>query len=313
MSSADLDIETLLRHLGIRAHRRGRKWVALCPDPAHTDSKPSWSIIDSEGSRSHGSHHCFSCKFGGGPWELAAAVWGVSTEDAGKRLRELLGGRGKREAHVQKVTIKMPKKTEARRFDLPFGVVVPEPGGVWFEPARTYLIDRRRVPQWQIDKWGIGYAIKGRLRMRVVLPVYTSGELVTYSARAFIDGIPRYDAGREAFGAKPKRAVYGEPFWTDGDTATIAEGCFSALALERAGFPNVGGILSSELTPGRALLFSRFDRIIVATDPDKAGDAVAKRIDILSRRARVDRLVLPASPDDIPDDELADIRRSFFA
>lgn len=307
------DVETLLRLLGIRAKRQGRKWVAKCPDPAHNDNDPSWSIVDNEGSRRHASHHCFSCGFGGGPWELAAAIWDEPVDEAGKKLSAMLHG-GKRKAELPNIVVERPARRSRRVFKLPIGTIIPGPGGEWYGPALDYLTETRRVPRWQIDKWGIGYAIRGRLRGRVVLPVYTAGELVTYSARAFIGGIRRYDAGREVFGARPKRAVFGEPFFdSELDTATIAEGAFSTLALERGGFPNPGGILSSEFTPGRARIFDRFERIVIATDPDKAGEKVAKFISVLGRRARVDRLELPASADDIPDDELADIRRAFFA
>lgn len=287
--------------------------MARCPDPAHDDGEPSWSIVDNEDSRRHASHHCFACGFGGGPWELAAAVWDLPVGEAGKKLVAMLHG-GKRKAEIPTVVVERPTQRTRRTFKLPIGTVIPGPRGDWYDDALTYLTETRRVPRWQIDKWGIGYAIRGRLAGRVVLPVYTSGELVTYSARAFIPGIRRYDAGREVFGARPKRAVYGEPFFDyELGTATIAEGGFSTLALERGGFPNAGGILSSEFTPGRARIFDRFERIVIATDPDAAGDKVAKFISVLGRRARVDRLELPKSADDLLDVELVAIRRDFFA
>lgn len=308
MSRRPVDVELLLRHLGINARRRGNKWVAKCPDPGHQDTDPSWSIFDDRNDRRHGSHHCLSCKFGGGPWELAAAVWGVPLKEAGARLRELMSENAG-PIRLPKVVVPTPR---SKTFKLPIGVVIPDTLEDFYAPALKYL-HTRRVTDEQIMRWGMGYALRGRCRLRVVIPVYTSGELKTYSARAFASGIRRYDAGIEANGAKPAEAVFGEPrFDYDLGTVTIAEGCFSMLALERAGAPNPGAILSSYLTPGRILTLSRFKEIIVATDPDSAGDGVMKAISPLARRAKVRRLRLRKSPDDVPDDELRETVRDFL-
>ena len=62
----------------------------------------------------------------------------------------------------------------------------------------------------------------------------------------------------------------------------------------------------------RARILDAFEVIVIATDPDKAGDAVANWIAILGRRARVARLMLPKSPDDVPDAELSDRVQTFL-
>lgn len=299
-----LDVETLLRYLGINAKReRGKtKWAAKCPSPDHPDNSPSWSIVDNEGARNHGSHHCLACGFGGGPWELVAAMRGLSKEEAGALVKSLLTSSGP--AIVPKVVI--GTRARLREFTLPDGTIIPDSVSQFYPPARTYLNEERRVPDWQIKRWRMGYALTGRLRFRAVIPVYTSGRLRTYSARAFVDGIRRYDAGLEKHGAEPGEAVFGEPkFDPTLDTVTIAEGCFSMLALERACAPNPCAILSSYLTPGRILALSRFKRIIVATDPDAAGDKVMKAILPLGRRVEIVRLRLDKAPDDVPDFQLA--------
>jgi hypothetical protein len=313
---APIDVETFLRNLGIMAkfNRSSHKWVASCPNPDHAvksgdenwdswifnkDHAGTWGILDKPGDRNHGSHHCFACKWGGGPWELGAVVWGCSVEEAGKRVAEFCKPTS---LEVPKVVVRRP--TEKKVFELPFGSVIPGPGGYWFQPALDYLLGRG-IDQAQIDKWGIGYAVLGRLTNRVIFPVYTEGELRTYSARAIIKSLKRYDAGHEKLGARPKKALFGEPFVDYGrEICTVAEGCPSTLALERAGAPNPLGMLGSYLTPDRARILSRFKKIFIATDPDTAGDLVAQAINILSRRAEVVRIPLKLAPDDTPIPEL---------
>ena len=299
-----IDVPLLLRHLGILAESTRGGWRAICPSPAHVDRDPSWRIVDRPGQPSHGSHHCFSCKFGGGPWELAAAVWGVSVADAGEHLRELGIGDGKLPA-AQAVSLKVALPADSRQFALPAGVVIPGPAGRWFPGALGYLAGRG-VTREQCDRWGFGYALRGRLRLRVVMPVYTEGYLRTFSARSWDPGdVRRYDSGREADGAQPRRAVWGESRWDRArGVVTIAEGIFSALALERAGFPNVSALLGSQVTSERARVLSGWGHYVIATDPDSAGDRVARWLAQERRRARVTRVRLSASPDDAPADEL---------
>lgn len=330
MQSTIINVEQFLRNLGISAKyiSSSHKWVASCPNPKHRGdvpkgqwdnwvftnrSIPTWGIVDRPGDYAHASHHCHSCKFGGGPWELAAVIWGCSVEEAGKRVIELFSQ--PTSLKIPKIKIALPR-TKQSSFELPQGVVIPGPTGHWYQPALDYLLESRGITRDQCNRWGIGYAIRGRLLNRVVFPVYTEGVLRTYSARAISKNMKRYDMGLVSMGAEPKRALYGEPYFDYSiGIVTVAEGCPSVLALERAGAPNPCGILGSYVTPERALLLSRFKRIIVATDPDEAGNRAAQVLSVFSRRAFVQRLFLDVSPDDTPIDVLSDklhaVLRSF--
>lgn len=305
-----IPVPGLLEELGIKGTRRGGKWVALCPNPKHEDHHPSWSIVDREGDKKTGSHHCFSCGWGGGPWELAAAVWGVTVDEAADRLVARFARPAEPEAvSVPTVRIAMPGAPR-KPFALPLGVVVPEPGGKWYQPAWDYLVGRGITPD-QIARWGMGYATWGRCKNRVVWPVWTEGKLRTFSARAIDPAMQlRYDAGKESMGAEPKRAIWGEARWDRGaGVVVVAEGVPSALALERAGAINPSALVGSYLTPDRARLLSVFPRVLIATDPDEAGNKAAEALSVLGRRAKVFRLTLRLSPDDLPTPELAEVVR----
>lgn len=306
-----IDVERLLVALGIKATRRGKSWAALCP--GHDDKDPSWRIVDDPRSNRHGSHHCFSCGFGGGPWELVAHVRDCTIDEAGRWVRdEMLGERALEDDDVPKVVVR-GRPPVIREMLLPSGVVIPSlDGSEWFAPAREYL-DRRGVPEWQRERWHIGYATRGRCRMRVVVPVVTSGRLLSYVARAFVNDpeMPRYDAGRRTDpGCRPDVALFGEPAFEAPDAdgrrgvATVTEGVFKALAMERAGAPNPCAVLGSQnLGPEKIASLASFRTILLAMDPDKAGDASATILEsMLGRWCDVRRVPLVVAPDDADED-----------
>lgn len=311
MSAAKIDVAQLLTKLGIKAKRQGPKFVASCPSPAHNDSSPSWSIINDPRSDKHGSHRCFGCSLQGGPWELAAAVHGSSLEEAGVWVWKELGvGREARIGDVPRVVVRSIGQRERPRFELPFGVQIPSvDGSSWFAPALDYL-HARGIPDWQIERWHIGFARIGRCALRVVIPIHTAGELYSYVARRIVnDEAPRYDVARQTDpGARPDFALFGEPAFEGKRVVTVAEGCFSMMALERAGAPNPCAVLGVEnLGDDKIDLLSRFETMLVATDPDRAGDACMRALSSkLGRYVELRRVQLRVSPDDASDQENAE-------
>ena len=114
---------------------------------------------------------------------------------------------------------------------------------------------------------------------------------------------------RAAANASPACALFGESMFNEQlGVLTIAEGSFSMLALERAGAPNPVALLGSDWSFERAAVLTRrrWRGVIIATDPDLAGDRVARAIDASFRIARVFRLRMDCSPDDAQPDALRD-------
>lgn len=71
------DIFAALDALGIDAEQAGDEAKALCPNPDHNDSKPSWSCnLDT------GMHHCFSCGYGGSFVYLVGCMLGLTRADS---------------------------------------------------------------------------------------------------------------------------------------------------------------------------------------------------------------------------------------
>lgn len=335
--SSRLDVGRLLTVLSVRATLEGNRYVACCPHPGHKEKTPSWSML-ADGEKA-GAHHCFGCGFNGGPWELVAAVRGLTLEEAGKWLRAELGGsRTVEEADVPLVRVERPR-TRPSEMVLPFGVQLPSvDGSPWFQPAYEYLTKPvaeggRGVAPWQLERWHVGYAVSGRssIRMRVVVPVFTRGRLLSYVARAFInDGRPRYDVASPRPdkysgqvpdpGARPDVALFGEPGFeppVQGQrrVATVVEGVFGMLAFERAGAPNPCAVLgASNLGPEKVELLSQFDVLLVGTDPDAAGDSAYGVIrDALCRWTEVRRIPLVHKPDEAPGEYLEEAWRETLA
>lgn len=309
-----IDVSRLLDVLGIRATRARRgKWQAPCPNPEHDDRHPSWSIIDDGGPR-HGSHWCHSCGFGGGPWELVAAVRGLSlaTDDSGRSeagewcWKHVIRGQEREadEADIPRLRVVLPR-ARAPELAIPNHVHIPSvDGSEWYPRALSYL-DERGIPEWQRVRWHMGYSTLGRCAWRVFVPVYTGGLLRSYVARSFLKDDPkrRYltpDRATEP-GCRPDAALWGEPgFDYDVRTATATEGVFKGLAMERACAPNPCAVLgSNNLGADKIALLTQFDALLIATDPDKAGDACAEKIsDLIVRYTEPVRVRLEISPDD---------------
>lgn len=297
-------MEALLKALDIPYKRHGYNLTALCPSPDHNDSKPSWTIVDRPGSAKHGGHKCWSCGFRGGPWELVIAVRGVDEDGAADFVKAIVTGKPREFAGVPTVRVRVPPPA-AYEYCLPPGVCIPSlDGSEWPDVFADYL-ERRGVTAEQIIQWHIGFATRGPLAWRVVIPVHTRGRLVAHVARAVFDDRERYDMptrrGRNVRNAQPEAALFGEPLLDPTfPVLTIAEGSFSKLALDRAGAPNTVALLGSDWSAEKAAILTvmPWQHVIVATDPDDAGDRVARSISMNFRSKKISRIRLGESPDD---------------
>jgi DNA primase len=292
-----LNVEALLRRLGIEAKRQGREWVAMCPNAFHADRKPSWKIRDEPGSRKHGWHHCWPCGFGGSPVDLVIEL--VDVEDwraAQAWLEGELVETDKPLAALLEVKVAGPR----RRFVLPAGVDVV-PLSKWVSQAREYAVSRG-LTEAQVDRWRVGYAAEGRLSGRIVF-VKRSGLGVDagYSARTFVDSRTRYLEAMPWEHPLPD-VVFGEEHWpplAERRTILVAEGAINALAIERAapGYP-IAALSGSQLYAAHAWKLATFPEVVLLSDPDAAGDKLAKATaDALARHTAILRVTLPTGTD----------------
>jgi hypothetical protein len=207
-------------------------------------------------------------------------------------------------------------------FRLPSGVQ-SGPLDTWPGIPGTYARLRGITPD-QVARWQIGYAYDGRLAHRLVLPIWDgAGRLANYAARTFVDDETRYLAAHERE-HPDKSALYGEHLWgalPERRFGLVFEGALNGLALERAlrqfvrvvdadRIPDLVGLSGSRFDHRKAAKMATFAKLLIATDPDKAGDESAAEIaGALGRRVECVRFEYPrrgADALDTPPAELAD-------
>lgn len=292
-----VDVERLLQRLNIPARRCGREWEAHCPAIFHPPSRhPTWLIRDDPYSVKNSAHHCWPCGFGGGPVALVMEVLGLDAREAKAWLAEEDGA-----ANARPVASEVEISVEARgAFRLPAGVVVA-PLEEWPASARAYA-ESREITAEQVERWGVGYAVSGRLRGRIVFVKRDSlGVPAGYSARTFTGSAKKYLEAVSWENPDPS-VMFGEQHWRPGDVVLL-EGAINAFAVERAirYTPlecSVAVTSGSELSPIHASKLVAFDRVIVLSDPDEAGDKLARNVDAaLARHVPVVRVNLPEGKD----------------
>ncbi len=291
-----IDVPRLLQLLFIEAKKKGRAWSAICPSGLHSDRHPSWSIREEPGTRRNGKHHCFSCKFSGTAIDLTAHVLEMTLQGANDFINE----RALLEVHPA-LAIRYEIGSPIRRAcTIPPGVYFGEELESWVYRARSYM-ESRGITSQQVDRWGLGYAVDGRLAGRVVFPTRDrNGRLLAWTARTYLNSEKRYLAASE--GDNPDvDSIFGEQHWTgikQDSILVLTEGGINALAVERVSPHYIGALSGSHLEPGHAMKLSNFPGVIILTDPDQAGDDAALKLEaMLGRHLVTERLRLQEKED----------------
>ncbi len=301
------DVLRVLRRLGIEGDVYGDHLVGLCP--YHDDQKPSWRIR-LRGER-RGLHWCFSCQEGGDLYDLVMQVRDYATRAAAVGwVEEHFGSATEEDLMVPTIEV-VTGLAQRRRLRMPAGVVTGEPLEAWPTLVREYL-EGRGITREQVERWGIGYAVDGRLHGRLVIPVRdVYGDLASYVGRAWLDMPKRFLYPREEEGPDLE-VLFGEQHWPRpipmrGDVV-VTEGAIKSLAVERV-FPRAShaAIGGSDVRLMHVTKLSTFRRVVVLTDSDAAGERAGFELEAgLAGSTRVARVRLPEGQDadKLPPEEL---------
>ncbi len=304
----NVDVLATLKRLGVDVRRaNGREVWACCPLHYFVNKSkrtPSFRIRNEPDSEKHGWYQCLgSCdadRRSGSVFKLVQLLLELKTRDEAKRwiFGEKLTVEQDRPDHISIVSA--DPKIRKRGVEYPIGVVVA-PVARWPQMAREYL-DKRGIPAEQAERWGFGYGKFGKYANRIFMPACDGqGRLLNFATRTYIEAPQKSKEPNEGSGAE-KSAVFGEFLWPDRSDRRVVvatEGAFDALATERE-MPEFchGAIFGSEVLPGHLLRFGSFDAILVASDPDDAGDKYFRAIRSgLARMKRVERVSIPEGTD----------------
>jgi DNA primase len=307
------DVEKVLQKLGVEHRRIGANFEMHCVTGKHADKSPSLHV------RRHGNREglffCRACKVGGDLLDLVVMVKGfvdAPGDEFATPAREVARMWLREEVVAQPppATV-MVRRAPAREqgFALPAGVETADVME-WPSPFRDYLLNDRHVTLEQARRWRFGYAVDGKLAMRIVFVVRDEfGRVTSYTGRTILPGIePRYKNPGEDEHAD-KAAIFGAEHWPaliEGSgrmrrpgSVYVFEGTLNGLAIERA-MPGVAlaGLMGSAVHPRHVLALNAFERVVLCTDPDMAGAQAAHRVVAsLDRDVHVERVALPAGTD----------------
>lgn len=296
MNRRAINVEKLLAALRIDYRKRGKEFFAPCPSGTHDDAHASWRMRSDPRSWKHGYHHCFSCKFGGGPADLVMHLRKYRARAVAWEWIEKL--------FVEGATEMAPP--DLLNWHLDYGRLFKIPDDVdfgpietWVGPARSYALKRGITPD-QVERWGIGNAVTGKLANRIVFPTRDyDGVARNYTARTYLSTEEKRYYASPAYENPDIGSMFGMQTWPEElgerEVVCVFEGAINGLAIERAA-PNLplAGLSGSDLHLEHACHLSSFKYRLIATDPDKSGNKAAQRILDLGPGERV---ILPSGED----------------
>ena len=321
--------EVIGRYMPLK--RAGRHFKAHCP--FHKEKTPSFMV-----NTDKQIYHCFGCGAGGNIFSFLMQHDRLTFPEAVRQLGDHVGVRvperdatasnGAHErlaALMEKTcqyferTLASPRGKTARSYLQQRGVSEPtrQAFRLGFAPAGwDHLLKAAHLTGIVAEPLeAAGLAIKGksghydRFRNRLIFPILDGrGRVVGFGGRSLDDQEPKYlnspetalySKGRQLFGLAQARAAIMER-----KTAIIAEGYFDCIALAAGGFPHTVSPLGTALTVEQVRLLKRYaERVILAFDPDAAGEAATLRgVELLVEQGfevRIAQLPQGLDPDEV--------------
>lgn len=178
-----------------------------------------------------------------------------------------------------------------------------------------FFKERGILPQ-TIKLFGLGFCTKGLMKDRIVFPIHRrDGKLIGYTGRTvkeITDDNPKWLLPPGLI--KPKVLFNFHRVVGKFKTVIIVEGGTSLVAVHQAGFPNVCGLLGSDLLEDENLSYDQlrlivgnFDQVVLLLDGDKDGrEGMEKSGERLVSHVFVRAVMLPGEkdPSDVPPSEL---------
>ena len=317
----------------VRLKKSGQNFTGLCP--FHSEKTPSFAVHPVKQI-----YHCFGCGAGGDVFKFVMEMDRCEFPEAIRTVAEKCGialpSPRERSPEERKEQTQRTALVEMHREAAAFFKRQLE-GTAEGKAARAYLADRG-LDDEALARFGLGYAPSGgealmrhlrakypeklldvsgltsrdpggrqydRFRRRIMFPIANeSGKIIAFGGRALGDDLPKYLNSPETPIYVKSSVLYhldrAKEAMRQRDSVVLVEGYMDAIAVARAGIPQVIASCGTSLTEMQVKLLSRFTRrVIVNYDPDTAGQAATERsLSILLEQncdARV--LALPGGKD----------------
>jgi len=292
----NIDVEELLDALGIDYEIRDDELFAFCPHPDHDEDKPSWSINNNPDNPFYGIHNCLGCPYKGNAIGLWADVKGIGYEEAEAEIVALFEIENPDPDIIAEVKIaarfKRRKKKAAEKKIIETGEVgdllkplvkIREGDPFW-----RYIVERRRVTQEQLERFGAMGARPGTFsekdkQARVVFPITLDERVMAYYGRAIIRCPPEYRVRISKGKGLSDKTLFGWDQRRGLDRCFIAEGIPDALAIESVtrGTSIEGdsfAVQTNQLFDAQRKLIRSYPVVILVPDGDGGGDRFVEEV-----------------------------------
>lgn len=293
----------------VQLKRAGREMRGL--SPFNVEKTPSFFVNDSKGF-----YHCFSSGKHGDHFTWLMEITGDSFPEVVERLaqragvaitREEAGKLGSRQKTERDESCEalgvaacffqdeLRKNADAKSYLRSRGIQADllDAAGIGFSPHDRYALGNA------LSRRGCSVAASVRAgllvdkdvavpfafyRGRITFPIRErSQRVISFGARAFPTGDPKYLNGRDTFLFDKSRTLYGidraHAAIAKSGQAVVVEGYTDVIVAHANGFENVVAPLGTSITAEHLqLLWKVAPTILVCTDSDKAGERSADRV-----------------------------------
>lgn len=138
----------------------------------------------------------------------------------------------------------------------------------WHIPA---YLKTRKIRPMVAATFKLGYCEQGRYAARLILPLYQSGQLITFQARSMVGAMPKYLGPAIDKGG----SLYGIDQALLSPVVALVEGPIDVLGATQVGVPAIG-MMGKTISPAQILTIvdQGYDRVVVMLDPEARVDAV---------------------------------------
>lgn len=317
----------------VRLQKKGSSYAGLCP--FHNEKTGSFHV-----SQTKQMYHCFGCGAGGDVFGFLMEYENYTFQEAMEYLAERAGIRlpvqeqseqAKREADYRSRLLEVNR--EAGKY---YYMLLRSERG---KRALDYF-KGRRLTEETMRRFGLGYSdqysgsLYGYLRKlgyedellrdsglvsfdekrggydkfwnRAMFPIMDiHGKVIGFGGRVMGDAKPKYLNSPETPIFDKSRNLYGLNIarTTRKPYLLLCEGYMDVIALHQAGFDNAVASLGTALTPGHAVLLSRYTKEVCLTyDSDGAGVKAALRAIPILNEAGIAAKIVNMRPSKDPDE-----------